>query len=292
MQVPPPSQADIEAYTQLFTPTTSTTKALAALSGNAKKGSLRSSIAHHLQSNLVLPSTDSGLSLPGKQKSPLSNPSLDFWTWSCHCLEWAGPTAETVHVRQSHHVLPVFYHHFGCVVPTHDALSLIQQLSGKAKRPVVDIGSGNGYWTCQLRRAGLTVFAVDNALSAWRTTWIPDTISADAVAFLRKPASFIKTSNAAVTVDPGAENAILLLVYPQVSAGFTANVIHAYKGDTIVVAGTQNGNRFTGFKDETIASWMAREKGAEGWVLACQVPLPSFAGKDEGLFVFVRRRGE
>lgn len=59
------------------------------------------------------------------------------------------------------------------------------------------------------------------------------------------------------------------------------------EGDTIVVAGTQNANGFTAFEKETIASWMAREKTDFEMVL--QIPLPSFAGKDEALFAFQRK---
>lgn len=91
-------------------------------------------------------------------------------------------------------------------------------------------------------------------------------------------------------IKKGASNAVLLLVYPQVSADFTAKVIGAYEGDVVVVAGTQNGNGFTGFRDETIGAWMEREKGEFREVV--QVPLPSFAGKDEALFVFVRVKVE
>ncbi len=56
------------------------------------------------------------------------------------------------------------------------------------------------------------------------------------------------------------------------------------EGTTIVCAGTQNASGFTGFAKETIAEWMAREM--PGWKRVLQIPLPSFAGKDEALFVF------
>lgn len=193
-------------------------------------------------------------------------------------------------MRHSHHVLPVLYEHFGCVCPSWDALCVLQQLSKqpplgditKVARPLVEIGSGNGYWAFMLRRLGLTVHAVDNEISAWRTTWIGDTIVSDGVAFLSSPPSAYGKD-----LGKGARNAILLLVYPQVSDNFTGKVINAYEGDTIVVAGTQNGNGFTGFRDETVAGWMARERPE--WERSCQIPLPSFAGKDEALFVFGRK---
>lgn len=190
----------------------------------------------------------------------------------------------TAKTRISHHILPVFYHHFGCIVPTWDALSIISQLTQHAPpqpkpkgwpgREVIEIGSGNGYWSLLLRREGCKVTAVDNAHSDWRTMWIGDTVWTDGVKYLQR--------------EDGAKEAVLLLVYPQVGADFTAQVLRAYQGDYVVVAGTQTGNGFTGFKDETIADWMARER--KEYERVAQVPLPSFAGKDEALFVFVRRR--
>lgn len=277
----------MDAYTQIFSSTTQTTKALTSFGSNAKKGSIRAEVAAHLQSKLFL-DPSSKLTLPNKQKTPSKNPYYDLWLWSCHSLEWAGPISGTVSIKFSHHILPVFYHHFGCICPTYDALRLLHQLSTK-KRPdgkdkeIVEIGSGNGYWAYLLRRQGLAVHCVDNLLSAWRTMWVGDTITSDGVAFLKSPPARLLLS-----IGKGARDAILLLVYPHVSAHFTANIINSYEGDTIIVAGTQNGNGFTGFKDEVVDAWMAREK--KDFRKAIQIPLPSFAGKDEALFVFIKEK--
>ena len=265
---------------------TQSTKALTAFGSNAKKGSLRAEVAAHLQSKLVLPDASTGATLPNKLKDPPKNPYYDIWSWSCQNLKWTGPVPATANIKHSHHILPIFYLHFGCVCPTYDAISVIQQLSkekdsvGKNKE-IIEIGSGNGYWAFLLRKQGLIVHCVDNLLSTWRTMWIGDTIVADGVAFLRSP-----PANLISSLGKGAKEAILLLVYPQVSADFTAKVIGAFEGDTIVVAGTQNGNGFTAFKDEILDHWMERERREFKKIL--QVPLPSFAGKDEALFVFKR----
>lgn len=90
-----------------------------------------------------------------------------------------------------------------------------------------------------LRRLGLTVHAIDNGDSVWRTMWIGDTEKTDGAKYLTQRAN------------DGAD-AVLLLVYPQVTTSFTTSVLKAYKGSTIVVAGTQNKNGFTAFKDVLI----------------------------------------
>lgn len=218
----------------------------------------------------------------------ITNPYFDIWAWSCQCLEWGGPDTGTEEIRISHHILPVLYNHFGCLCPSGDALSIIQQLATPPgttmRRPVVEIGSGNGYWAFLLRKLGLTVYAVDNQHSLWRTNWIHDTIIKDGVKFLQSPPTNLPISPG----ERGCCDSILLLVYPQVGNDFTGKIIRAYEGDTIVVAGTQNGNGYTGFKDEVVDAWFERERPAFEKVM--QIPLPSFAAKDEALFVFARSK--
>ena len=198
------------------------------------------------------------------------NPYYDFWCWSCQNLEWAGPEEGTVKIKTSHHILPVFMHHFGCLVPSYESLQLIKQSSGQ--RRVVEIGSGNGYWTLMLRRMGIPVQAVDNLQSEYRTMWISDTLIKDGEKYLKE--------------QKGCKSDVLLLVYPIVSSDFTSKILAAYKGDTICVAGTQNRNGYTAFKDRTIDEYMKAEKA--DYEKTIQTPLPSFPGKDEALFVFER----
>jgi hypothetical protein len=64
--------------------------------------------------------------------------------------------------------------------------------------------------------------------------------------------------------------------------GFEADM-SILDGSTIVIAGTQNDNGYTAFQ-EMLVDWFAREM--PDWEKVCQVPLPSFAGKDEALFVY------
>ncbi len=195
----------------------------------------------------------------------------------------------TSSTRISHHILPVFYHHFGCVVPSYAALHVIAKLSQPAKPskqpvlPILDIGSGNGYWTFMLRKfpisdvsgaKALDVRAIDSQVSEYRFSWINDTVKCDGVSYL------VQNGNGV--------GCVLLLVYPQATGDFTGPILEKYEGDTIIVAGTQNSNGFTAFQDYIVDEWI--EKNLTNFVLTLRMPLPSFAGKDEALFVFQRRK--
>jgi hypothetical protein len=144
------------------------------------------------------------------------------------------------------------------------------------------MGSGNGYWTFMLRRYGLMVHPVDNMQSEWRVNWVSDTVVSDGVRWLKK--------------HENGREMVLLLVYPVVGGGvgggveggFTRNLVGAYQGDTIAVVGTQNRNGYTGFMGMTMDEYMAQEQ--KQWTKVVQIPLPSFPGKDEALYVF--QRGE
>ncbi|KIW37667.1 uncharacterized protein PV06_10306 [Exophiala oligosperma] len=297
-----PPTNDIQAYISIFDPTKSAANSLKSLSANAKKGSLRATVAEYLSSkryldpSIVVPKLKVPASSPKSSGGGQQNPALDFWAYSCLALEYAGPNADTALVPASHHMLPVYMHHFGCVVPSYEALQIIKNLStsistsrsnnnnnnnsnnsssSNISNSVLDMGSGNGYWTLMLRKLGVDAVAVDSGQSRWRTTWIPDTVVADGVQYLRRRSGC-------------PDVAVLLLVYPIVGGEFTRKVIEAYAGSVIVVAGTQNGNGYTGFRDMMIDEYMAREK--PDWEKVASVALPSFAGKDDALFAFRRKK--
>lgn len=265
--------ADIDVYTSIFSPKTDTSKALVAFASNAKKGSPREWVAQYLQSRRIPPP----FKIP-KSKTHI-NPYYDIWAHTCRMVSFLGPLPDSHYAnpaaaKMTHPVLPVLYHHFGCVVPSFDSLYIISQLVEESKADgIIDMASGNGYWTCLLRRMKLSVSAVDNMASEYRKMWISDTEKADGVEYLRK--------------NGGGKNKLLLMVYMVTAGTFTKRVLGAYKGNTIVVIGTQNANRYTGFSNCTMEEWF--EKEMTGWELICQISMPSFAGKDEGMYVWKRK---
>ncbi|KAM0323118.1 hypothetical protein ACHAQA_008968 [Verticillium albo-atrum] len=279
--LPPPPAADTEAYIALFAPQTLAASALKSLLSNAKKTSLRAQIGAHLAAKRhIHPGLPAAFTVPRCKSPPSPNPYFDFWAWSARALEWAGPCPAAARRPASHHVLPIFMHHFGCAAPSHEGLELLRLAADG--RAIADVGSGNGYWAFMLRRYGVRVHAVDNMQSEWRVNWVADTETADGPAWLRRR--------------DGGRDLVLLLVYPVVGGGvaggveggFTRDLVAAYEGDTIAVVGTQNGNGYTSFRDMTMDQYMEREH--KEWTKIVQIPLPSFAGKDEALYIF--QRGE
>lgn len=253
---------------------------------NSKASTLRAPISSHLSDNFH--NTTSGL-IPSKKERIHINPYLSFWTYSCNELEWAGPLPSTTRTKIAHHILPIFYHHFGCVVPSYAALHVLAKFAQPLKPskesvlPILDIGSGNGYWTFMLRHfpiadisgaKQLDIRPIDNQLSEYRVTWVKDTIKTDGLSYLKQ--------------HENGKGCVLLLVYPQATGDFTAPILKAFQGDKIVVAGTQNGNGFTAFQDVRVDEWV--ERNLPEFELILRMPLPSFAGKDEALFVFTRKK--
>jgi hypothetical protein len=121
-----PSNDEITAYTTLFDPSLNLPKALNGFKSNAKANTLRHGVANHLVSRFH--NTTNGL-LPSKKARTHVNPYYSLWTYSCQELEWAGPLPSTTLTKISHHILPIFYHHFGCIVPAYAALHVIAKLA-------------------------------------------------------------------------------------------------------------------------------------------------------------------
>ena len=262
-----PTQGDVEAYVSLFDPGRNAVKTLRGFVANARKESVRAGVGEWLVEKRFL---DPKIVVP-KRKAEFTNPYYDFWAWSCRNLEYCGPDSGMKDVKMSHHILPVFMHHFGCVCPSYEALEIIRIVS--KEKTVLDVGCGNGYWTYMLRKQGLDVIGVDSAQSRYRTCWIGDVVFEDGVSNLKKR--------------KGGKDDALLLVYPITANDFTGRMLKAFKGDVICVVGTQNGNGYTCFGDQIVDEWMGKNRLE--MELVARVPLPSFAGKDEALFVWRRK---
>jgi len=132
------------------------------------------------------------------------------------------------------------------------------------------------------------VVAVDSGSSVFRTTWIGDTFVYDGPRFLKDCKKLLPPLIQNPKAQHGPEDVVLLLVYPPATGEYTESVLKAFKGVAITVAGTINGNGYTGFSQgQTVESWIAANKPE--YELNARIPLPSFPGKDDGLTVWIRK---
>ncbi|KAM7209652.1 hypothetical protein V8F20_000055 [Naviculisporaceae sp. PSN 640] len=295
--LPPPPTQDIDSYISIFLPTTATASALKSFASNAKRSSIRSAVASHLVSKRFIdpshPFHAQLSSIPKTKTKALlpCNPYLDFWAWSCHVLQWCA----------------IYMHHFGCALPTHESLTILKILS--QGRTIADVGSGNGYWTMMLRAYGLSVIPIDSAQSEWRVNWLEDSEdhaingsvgdsgpgagAGPTGTTIADGAAWLSSQQGSSQDNDGGKDLVLLIVYPVVgpdgAGSFTRSLMAAYAGDTVAVVGTQNHNGYTGFRGMTMDEYMEREHGKSGWERVVQIPLPSFPGKDDALFVFQRK---
>ena len=263
---------DIEAYTNIYKSSIDPENGIKSFFGNAKKNSPRQGCAAYQITRRHMPRN---LKADQSKRKRHLNPYLDLWMLACQQLGFLGPIdhpgyADPKAVKQSHPLLPIFMHHFGCGIPSWEAINTIKLLTGKLR--CFDVGCGNGYWTWLLRKEGVQVEAVDDCSSKWRTMWINDVQKVDAVSFLKRRSE---------------EESVLLMVYPIVGGGnLTTRIIDAFKGNIIILVGTQNANRYTTFKDMTTEEFF--KKRAE-WFLFVRIMLPSFPGKDDAMYVYVRQ---
>ncbi|KAK4453404.1 hypothetical protein QBC34DRAFT_395530 [Podospora aff. communis PSN243] len=282
-KLPPPNPSDLTAYTSIFLPSTSTSSALRAFTSNARKSSIRALSSSHLSSLFHLPPTSHPLPNKTKTTSVPPNPYLTFLLPTCHLLSWCGPTPleNLTRHNKSHPILPIYMHHFSCVCPSHDALTLLAKYA--AGRRILDVGSGTGYWSFMLRQYGAECVPLDNGQSAWRTMWVDDTVEADVMTWLARKENC------------GGEDMMLLVVYPIVGGGiaggaeggFMRGLMKICKAELIAVVGTQNRNGYTAFRDMTVDEFVGREH--RDWTKVVQLPLPSLPGKDDALFIFQRK---
>lgn len=104
---------------------------------------------------------------------------------------------------------------FAYCIPTPGDLAWIKAvLDG---RPLIEVGSGLGYWAWQLRQLGVTVTATDINPQPESVTFVP-------VEF-----------GAADTVAAGTADAALMVMWPPMNDPMALDAITAYPGDRVIV---------------------------------------------------------
>jgi hypothetical protein len=159
---------------------------------------------------------------------------------------------------------------YSWAIPNALALKTISEL-----QPVVEIGSGNGYWVYLLRSRGCDVTAVDsypndrtrgqrNVSRHAATTWIDDTIVMSGEQFLRE--------------QKGCKHATLLFCWPR--EGMLESILRHYSGNVIVVIGE--------YEDGCTDS-MSKYSRAREWKHVKTIIIPNWFHNHDDLCVYRRR---
>lgn len=136
---------------------------------------------------------------------------------------------------------------------------------------ITEIGAGRGYWAKLLRKAGLTVHAVDSGSDGMRRPLIKNLIRQDGV-------KYVSSGRA----DDGA----LLFCYPRKrddNGVYVEGCLEKYKGSDIYFVGE--------FDDGTTYEmdlWLEQTGRAQGWQIVHAEQLPCFVGLRDTFYHFHR----
>jgi hypothetical protein len=136
--------------------------------------------------------------------------------------------------------------------------------------PLIEIGSGRGYWAFELRKAGVDIIATDSMVKGrywrsgdWRESWTPIE-QMDAVEAAR--------AHPART---------LLTVWPDEGRSWPALALRAYPGGTVLYVGEAPGGRTGNYKFHTVLH--------DEFVMTDAFPIPHFHRQQDLLWVWERR---
>ena len=145
-------------------------------------------------------------------------------------------------------------HTHGFAIPNEAALNRIAELG-----PVLEVGSGVGYWAHLLRDRGVDVVAVDRRDCGRH---IGDTIVMDGVEYLEQNA--------------GGRERTLLLCWPT----YAGDVVKAYRGDHVVVVGENECSYGSTWDMDEDDDWQMTEK----------IDIPTWPGMADDMRVYQRKK--
>lgn len=145
---------------------------------------------------------------------------------------------------------------YSFAIPNEQALEVLKQHA-----PIIEIGSGSGYWAFLLRQKGVDVLAVDNMSETFEKRWLSDIVVKDGTTFL-------KSNN-------GCANRTLLLCWPRDAD----NIIEAFQGDTIIWIGEIGGS-----------TWYFQDDALEEWEMKQEVMIPTWPGVHDTMNVYKRKK--
>jgi hypothetical protein len=193
--------------------------------------------------------------MPTTNKDEIPNPLFtDLWMPWVTANAYAGDPNSTVrHLCVRRQAI----REYSWAVPSNSAISAcIRACHG---RPLLELGSGTGYWARLLSEHGVRVTAVESDLSAGGafSPHFPAAVQGDALKYLSE--------------NEGCPGQVLFLCWPKNAGPW----LGAYQGDTVVWVGETDG-----------CTW---RMPAAGWTVVDRVPLPTWGLVHDFLLVYKRQ---
>lgn len=145
---------------------------------------------------------------------------------------------------------------FSCSIPSERALNTIALFG-----PVLEIGSGTGFWAYLLKTKKVDILAVDNWI--WDPCWYPETIIQDGYTFLLN--------------NVGCADRSLMLCWPTCSL----DVLEAYKGHTLILMPNP---------DPVFRSCFNTMERCREWRLIHKIDLPFWPGNNDVCLIYQRKK--
>lgn len=129
---------------------------------------------------------------------------------------------------------------YSWAIPNNEALYAIYEL----KKPIIEIGAGNGYWAYLLFQLSVDVVAFDNLLTGNHY-------------LAGEPFFNVQIGSYEKLLDSEYKDHVLMLCWPPYDDPFALNCLNAYCGNTLIFIGEGAGgcNACENFYDELYRSW-------------------------------------
>lgn len=205
--------------------------------------------------------------VPGNQKfDPLSNQPFEAWL---PFKDWAGggglhELPDGMNSTLQHRVSGI-WRTFSHAIPSDRALAVIARYG-----PILEVGSGTGYWAAHLKARNVDIMATDINPAA-----TGDNAHHDKVQYCE-----IVQKDGIRVVEDHRDGRALLLCWPPYQHPLALRCIQAHRG-TVIYIGEWYGRTATEeFHDEL----------KKHWIEEARIPIPQWPGWRDDLRVFKRRK--
>lgn len=167
-----------------------------------------------------------------------------------------------------------FIQEFGFAVLTGKEIELLRKFA-----PILELGSGTGYWAYELRKAGVEIVATD-PYPVTRKVEGSERKKHNRYSFQRTWTN-IEMLDGIQAIRRYPQYRTLMLVWPNYNHSWAANALSWFKGEHVIYVGGGGGGRTA---DDRFHQLLERD-----WSQIEEVAIPQFYGLHDRLMIFKRR---